>query len=233
MDKAEFDKFADEYHEMHKAGIRISGEEPEYFSEYKISDIARELGRLTGRSAGELSILDFGAGVGSSVPFVQKYFPESNLYCLDPSERSLDVARSRYPDAATYQTFDGRTIPFADCSFDIAYAMCVFHHIDAREHVDLMKELRRVLKPTGLLFIFEHNPYNPITVRIVNSCPIDENAVLISGRQIRRRLAQAGFTRSAICYRVFFPNFLGFLRPLESALRSVPLGGQYYALSRK
>ena len=36
MDVAEFDKFADEYHNLHQENIRITGEKPEYFAEYQI-----------------------------------------------------------------------------------------------------------------------------------------------------------------------------------------------------
>lgn len=233
MDKAEFDKFADEYRSMHRSSIRFSGEEPAYFAEYKIADIAREYTRLHGRPAGHPKILDFGAGVGGSVPYVAKYFPVSSLTCIDPSERSLEVASSRFPLAASYRQFDGSTIPFPDESFDIAYAMCVFHHIDAHDHVALMRELRRVLKPAGMLFVFEHNPYNPLTVRVVRDCPFDENAVLITGAELARRLTLAGFSRPRIRYRVFLPHFLRLLRPLEAALRSVPFGAQYYAMSGK
>ena len=234
MDKAEFDKFADAYRAMHREGIRMSGEEPEYFAEYKIADIAREFARLhTEKAANDLDILDFGAGIGGSVPHVARYFRGSRLECIDPSERSLAIAKERYPGDASYQTFDGKSIPFDDGSFDIAYAMCVFHHIDASEHIGLLRELRRVLKPGGLLFIFEHNPYNPLTVRVVKCCPFDENAVLITGRQLLDRLSKAGFAGSALRYRIFFPNILRALRPLEAALRSVPLGAQYYALSSK
>jgi SAM-dependent methyltransferase len=233
MDKAEFDKFADEYRAMHKSSVKISGEDPEYFAEYKIADIASEYSRLRGEKSAPLHILDFGAGVGGSVPYVARHFPDCVLKCIDPSERSLEIAKSRFPDAATYLQFDGTTIPFTDNSFDIAYAMCVFHHIDADQHVRLMGELRRVLKPTGVLFIFEHNPYNPLTVRVVNDCPFDENAVLIPGKELARRLSQAGFSKPDIHYRIFFPHFLAFLRPLEAMLHSLPLGGQYYALSEK
>ena len=42
MDKAEFDKFADEYRSLHAANIAISGEGPNYFAEYKIKDLAAE-----------------------------------------------------------------------------------------------------------------------------------------------------------------------------------------------
>ena len=51
MDEAEFDKFAAEYRTMHAANIKLSGEDPEYFAEYKIVDIANETARLAPRRA--------------------------------------------------------------------------------------------------------------------------------------------------------------------------------------
>ena len=36
MDVKEFDKFAEEYFKLHSQNIRVKGEEPEYFVEYKI-----------------------------------------------------------------------------------------------------------------------------------------------------------------------------------------------------
>ena len=41
MDVAEFDQFADEYHNLHQENIRITAEKPEYFAEYKIYDLKR------------------------------------------------------------------------------------------------------------------------------------------------------------------------------------------------
>lgn len=232
MEESEFDRFADEYHAQLAAGLAFSGEGPEYFSEYKIADVRRELA-LRGERREDLQVLDFGAGIGASVPWTRRYFPRARLTCLDPSRRSLDVAEQRFGDVARYVHFDGHHIPFGDGAFDVAFAMCVFHHIDADEHVPLMRELRRVLRPGGMLFIFEHNPFNPLTVRIVNNCPFDENAVLIRGSALRRELQQAGFASPDIRYRIFFPGFLRALRPLERALAWLPVGGQYYALATK
>ena len=174
MNEAEFDKFADEYYASLKAGIAISGESPEYFSEYKIADIARECPDDARSPNGSIKMLDFGAGIGNSVPYVRKYFASAQLTCLDLSKRSLEVAQKRFAEQAAYVSFDGASIPFPDNNFDIAYAMCVFHHIPHADHVLLLKELRRVIKPGGSLFIFEHNPLNPLTVRVVNTCPFDE-----------------------------------------------------------
>jgi ubiquinone/menaquinone biosynthesis C-methylase UbiE len=228
MNEAEFDKFADEYYASLVAGIAISGESPEYFSEYKIADIAQACPAQSKAREDGVKMLDFGAGIGNSVPYVRKHFGRAELTCLDLSQRSLEVAERRFASQANYVRFDGAKIPFAADQFDIAYAMCVFHHIPHADHVALLRELNRVIKPGGSLFIFEHNPFNPLTVRVVNTCPFDENAHLIRGSEMKRRMLGAGFARAKTRYRVFFPHFLRGLRPMEGALAWLPLGGQYY-----
>lgn len=233
MDEAEFDKVADEYSSMLAASVALSGEDPSYFAEYKIRDIAKEYAKLDGEVNVAPNILDFGSGIGGSVPYVRKYFPKAQLTCIDVSRRSLAIAEGRFPRMARYVHFDGTKIPLPSDSFDLAYAACVFHHIDHAEHVALLRELRRVLRPTGSLFVYEHNPYNPLTVRVVNKCEFDKNARLIRGRAMKSRFSDAGFANAAVRYRVFFPHALNALRPLESALAWLPLGGQYYVLARK
>ena len=225
MDEAEFDKFAAEYRDLHAANIRLSGEDPEYFAEYKIKDIAAELS-LTG---GELDgcVLDFGAGVGYSVPFFRRYMPAARLTCLDVSKRSLAIGAAKHRGDAEFCHFDGTTIPFEDASYAIALASCVFHHIPHAEHVGLLREIRRVLAPGGTLFIFEHNPLNPLTRHAVNTCEFDENAVLIRAAAMRARTLEAGFSAARIRYRIFFPALLRRLRPLERHLTWLPLGAQY------
>jgi SAM-dependent methyltransferase len=226
MDEAEFDRFADEYHRRHAANIRASGETPEFFARYKVDDVSavlRKLGRQPGR------ILDFGGGVGNSLGFMRQAFSDSEIVLLDPSSKSLDIARQRHPGAAQFQHFDGRRLPFPDKSFDLVFAACVFHHIPADRHVPLLQEIGRVLAHGGSLFVFEHNPYNPLTVRTVNDCPFDENAVLISARSMSQRLYAAGFISNRIVYRIFFPHFLRCLRASERFLGGLPLGAQYYA----
>lgn len=232
MNQAEFDKFADEYRLTHAQNISLSGEQPEFFAEYKIRDLAAEYLATSNNPSSIPSILDFGAGIGTSVPFVKEYLPQSRLTCVDVSLRSLEIGKSRF-SGVDFVPFNGKRLPFPSDSFDVAYAACVFHHIDHAEHVELLSELRRVLKPGGLLAIFEHNPYNPLTVKTVKDCPFDENAELISALTMKRRVTQAGFNKPYVRYRIFFPRMLRLLRPLESRLTWLPLGAQYYVIGIK
>jgi SAM-dependent methyltransferase len=232
MDEAEFDKFAAEYRAMHATNIKASGESPEYFAEYKIIDLARDSAALGALSA-QARVLDFGAGVGYSVPFFARHLPEAQITCLDVSRKSLEVGAAQHGAGAEFTHFDGARIPYADATFDVALASCVFHHIPESEHVALLAEIRRVLKPRGLLFVFEHNPLNPLTRHAVDTCPFDENAVLIRAPKMRRRVLDAAFADARVNYRIFFPHALRGLRGLEPSLTWLPLGAQYYVRASK
>ena len=95
-----------------------------------------------------------------------------------------------------------------------------------------MRELRRVLAPGGALFVFEHNPYNPLTVRVVRHVPFDEGVVLLRPHDTIRLMREAGFTTTRASFYFFFPGFLRALRPLEQAMSRIPLGAQYFVAGR-
>jgi SAM-dependent methyltransferase len=227
MKQSEFDKFAHEYAELHRANVAASGEDPEFFAEYKIRDL-RDLCAAPGSSGPPRRILDFGAGIGASVAPIRQFFPRAQLTCVDVSVASLRIAAQRFPGEADFVAFDGGRLPFADGSFDCVFSACVFHHIEPALHVGLLAELRRVLRPGGLIMIFEHNPLNPLTVQAVRTCPFDKNAILMRAATLKARLVQAGFAGAAARYRLFFPRALSVLRPFEQWLKWLPLGAQYY-----
>lgn len=231
MNSSEFDKFAEEYESLHRANIAASGEPPEYFAEYKMKDLKRLVSNDC-RDVRGGRFLDFGGGVGTSVPFFRKHFPGAYLTCVDVSLKSLEVGVKRF-SAISFVAFDGSRLPFAEATFDGAFAACVFHHIPPGAHERLLAEMRRVLKPGRQVMVYEHNPLNPLTVRTVNACPFDENAILIRAGTLRARLESSGFRESQIKYRVFFPRQLRWLRSMEEKLGWLPMGAQYYVCGRK
>lgn len=230
MDVAEFDKFAEEYLAAHTQNLKISGEAPDYFARYKLDELRRvwDARRLPEPAA----MLDFGAGIGNSLPHLARVFPSARLTGLDVSEKSLAVAEKRFPGLADLVRYDGGAPPLPEASFDLIFSACVFHHIDETEHVGLLTSLRKLLKPGGVLAIYEHNPVNPVTRYIVATCPFDENAVLIPGGEFASRQKAAGFKDVSVAYTGFFPGSLAALRPLERFMTALPVGAQYYTLAR-
>lgn len=228
MERSEFDAFADEYEGLHSQNIRLSGEEPAYFAQQK----AQMAAALVADALPRPRILDFGTGVGNSIEPLKQQFPAAQLEGIDVSLRSLEIATSRFAELATFRHFDGATIPSADGSFGLAFAACVFHHIDGGEHEALIRELRRVLAPGGWLTIFEHNPLNPLTRHAVNTCEFDRNARLLTARTLKAVVRRAGFSHVQAKYCVFFPRALRALRPLEKRMGWLPLGAQYCVVAR-
>lgn len=230
LQEREFDQFAHNYRALHASNIGASGEAPDFFAEYKIADVAKLVAR--GAIVPPVRILDFGAGIGGSIPYFRKYFPDAKLTCMDVSNASLEVGRANFGTEAEFAHLDGPKSGFPAGSFDLVFAACVFHHVPASQHIDVLGELRRLIAKAGSLVIFEHNPWNPLTVRAVDSCPLDEHAELITARQWAPRLRAAGFASPVIRYRIFFPRQLRFLRPSERFLEWLPLGAQYSVHAR-
>ncbi len=230
MEAAEFDRFADEYEAVHARNLRLTGESPEYFARAKIEAVRRRWSAERRPEPG--AILDFGSGIGASLPHLARAFPAAALTALDVSERSLAISAVRFPDLARRVLYDGRgELPLPAGGFDLIFTACVFHHIAPDDQPRLLAGLRRLLAPGGALAVFEHNPGNPATRHIVADCPFDENAVLIAPRVLKARLRQAGFGRIDIAFTGFFPHALAALRPLERWLAKAPFGAQYYAFA--
>jgi SAM-dependent methyltransferase len=233
MLEQEFDRFAQEYEQLHASVLTASGEGPAFFAAYKPADMHRHLA-AAGVSRGPLTLLDFGCGVGGSLPHLRREFPYAELIGADVSRKSLDIAERRYPGLARLIGLNETgAMPLPEASADVVFSACVFHHIPEAEHHRILCDLHRVTKPGGSLFIFEHNPLNPLTRRVVDACAFDENAVLIGATALRMRILAAGFRDAKICYRIFFPHALKWLRPLENALTWCPLGAQYYVAARR
>ena len=232
MKKAEFDGFAAEYAAMHETSLGNYGDDTDYFADYKIADIARELDDRQVRAKTSRA-LDFGAGCGNSIEPFRRRLSDVALTCLDVSEESLAIGRANHPDCARFVLYDGVHVPLPRGSFDLAFSACVFHHIAHEEHHAQLSELHRVLRDDGLLFIFEHNPLNPLTLHVVNRCPFDANARLIRAAVMKKRVETAGFANAKIRYRLFVPPFLKSISGIERAMAWLPLGAQYYVVAEK
>lgn len=228
MKRAEFDQYAKHYRDLHRANIAITGEDPDYFARYKVLDLVKET-----RNMNIKKILDFGCGIGNSLPVLAELFPKSEVIGADVSSASLEMASELTDEKVSLLKLEDPPYPIKDETFDLILVSCVFHHIPHEKHASIIAELYRTLSPNGLLAIFEHNPWNPLTVNAVNTCQFDVNAVLLSAKKAKKALKALPFNDVKVRYRIFFPHALRWLRFFERWLVHLPLGAQYYVIGRK
>ena len=132
-----------------------------------------------------------------------------------------------------YLTYDGESLPYGDESFDLAFAICVLHHVAQHERDRFASELRRVVRPGGLVAVFEHNPFNPLTRLAVDRCVFDADAVLVRASGVRRLLKNAGLRPVERRYVILLPSDRSRVRALERAVVGLPLAAQYYVAARR
>lgn len=225
-----FDQFAESYREIHDVSIKYTGTNSEYFSEYKILELLK-----FEKSDAPLKVLDFGCGDGNSSKYIRKHFPNTRIVGVDISKKSIDQSKLKKIDNSSFHTFDGKSTTFKDEDFDFIFVSMVFHHINKVFYKEVLQELSRLLKKGGRLYVFEHNPNNPVTRKVVRECPMDKNAVLINPTELHKIISSLGFQRSKLKYTLFLPRHR-FVKPflgLEKWLYWLPLGAQYYILAIK
>ncbi len=103
---------------------------------------------------GDGEILFLAVGTGLDI----RFFPEGRkIVGIDISQKMLDRAAertSKYSGELTLQQVDVHDMPFEEAQFDQVFTSCTFCSVP--NPVVGLEALRKVLKPGGDLFMFEH-----------------------------------------------------------------------------
>lgn len=225
MSAHEFDAHADSYRQTLDRALAIGGGDSLYYAEQKFASLRAYQNER--KRAAPNAILDFGCGTGTNLPFLRDLFPGAALQGVDVSHRSLEVASERQVIGCGLTIYDGVTLPFGDATFDMVVVSNVLHHIEPLDRATTLKEIARCLKPGGLLAIFEHNPLNPVTRKVVRDCPFDAGVTLVRPREIKSVLREQGYQIASFWNIIFFPAALKKLNAIEPQMRWLPLGAQY------
>ncbi|HIG39426.1 MAG: class I SAM-dependent methyltransferase [bacterium] len=101
---------------------------------------------------GKILFLALGTGLD-----IAAFPPGKEITAIDISPKMLEVAEPRiaaYDGSITAQAMDVHEMDFEDESFDQVFTSCTFCSVP--NPVEGLKALKRVLKPDGNLFMFEH-----------------------------------------------------------------------------
>lgn len=177
---------------------------------------SRQAAVLRRRVCAELAgtVVEIGFGSGLNVPF----YPPGvrRVDAVEPSDSGWRLARARLsvsPVPVLRSGLDGQALPFADATFDAAvstWTLCTIPDPDAA-----LREVRRVLRPGGVLRFAEHGlapdedvrrwqrRLEPLQRRVAGGCRLT--------RRIPDLLTGAGFTLAEldVFYEEGTPRFVG------------------------
>jgi len=138
------------------------------------------------------TVLDVGTGTGVFVPFLlKKIGSEGRLVCLDFAEGMLDIAREKkFSGNIEYLCADIENSGLSDEAFNVVVCYSVFPHFDDKPRA--LREINRVLKPNGCLFIGHTSSRRAIN-DIHSSLPEVCTHVFPDNDDMHRLLSEAGF----------------------------------------
>jgi SAM-dependent methyltransferase len=212
VSRVDFDQYAGQYEAILAEQTNFFDGDSGYFARYKI-ELAQQLAGPVG------SVLDFGCGIGRSMPYLREVFPKAEIVGCDPSAESLAIARRDNP-TCRFMSMDELG---SEAKFDLVIASCVFHHIPPQDRQMAIRYCYSRLKQGGHFIVFEHNPrgtWSKLSMRRRRGAADMREPIE------RMRTAHLHIDESSYC--LFFPQQFAALRPFEKYLRWLPMGGQYF-----
>jgi len=124
------------------------------------------------------NILELGSGIGYTTELIRERFPAASLAAIDYDESQVEIAKKRLANrSVSIAQGDVAQLPFHENNFDACFASFLFHHIP--NYHDALKEIYRVLKPHGYLYIVE------VPLKLLNQ--------IFSKHQLIQEFEQIGF----------------------------------------
>lgn len=151
--------------------------------------------------------LEVGCHVGMTAYWASCRYPEARLYMFDFSETAINWLKKEFPfqDRAVIWQTSVENIRLADdgldASMDIVTCMDVTEHLPEPIYRNMIAELKRVMKPGGLLIFLQ------------GTAPNDEHIHILKEEQIDEDFLASGFEKVTSPQ----PELHFFRKPIESA----------------
>lgn len=101
--------------------------------------------------------MDLGCGNGRLVKLVED--KQVDYLGVDASENLIKTALHNYPDKK-FQVMDALNLDLAENSVDVVICVSVLNHLDKANHQKFIENIKKVLKPGGILLMSNWNLWN-------------------------------------------------------------------------
>lgn len=145
LDKKGFDNWAGKYDDSikNRNGYPFSG----YY------EVLSYVQNLIDIRSNETKILDIGVGTGELSKIL--YDNGALIYGFDFSDKMIEIAQEKMPKGKFFfsNLNDGITVELRNSKFDFIISSYAFHHLDLNEKINLICELKNILKKKGEIII--------------------------------------------------------------------------------
>ena len=142
------------------------------------------------------SVLEIGCGSGLGTGIILKYFSPQKIIATDLDSRLIATAKKNIQaKEITFEEADATKLNYKDESFDGVFDYGAIHHIPFPEWTRCLKEIYRVLKSGGKVFIYDvsiesfNTLYGKI-IRLTSAHPYDR---MYRKKEFINYLSEIGF----------------------------------------
>lgn len=154
-----------------------------------------------------MNVLDVGCGTGTLTLMIKAAQPGANVTGLDGDPQILEIARRKpYADQIQWDQGLASSLPYPDSTFDRVVTSLVIHHLVTDDKQRAFKEIHRVLKPQGELYVLDFGTPDSLPTRFI-------------ARVMR------GLEEAADNFDGLIPQFI-----TEAGFRSVGEGGHFFTV---
>lgn len=106
-------------------------------------------------------VVDIGAGDGWwSAKIAEQVGSNGTVYAAEVEQKKVNAMKTKWADIPQIKPYlcpmDGTGLEPDTC--DMAFISKTYHHFDKDKHIDYLKHLKQVIKPSGKLVIIECHP---------------------------------------------------------------------------
>jgi SAM-dependent methyltransferase len=123
-----------------------------YYADLVVDALRQSGHELTGGQTG----LDFGCSSGRVVRVLAAAHPELEWHGCDPIPDAIEWAQAHLPGIAFTRSPDTPPLPYADGSFDLAFAISIWSHFAEHAALTWLGEMRRIILPGGHMLLTTH-----------------------------------------------------------------------------
>lgn len=113
--------------------------------------------RAMGSSLADVErVLDFGCGCGRTLRWLMKAYPETRFFGVDVDADAIAWCARNFHNGEFATNRPEPPLPFGSGAFDVVYCLSVFTHLDEPMQDMWLAEIKRTLKPGGILMLSVH-----------------------------------------------------------------------------